>query len=59
MSESPSFHAASCRVGGCDWSTLRSSMLALYGDPQDHLKCEHDYSDAEWQDTRRRLEVES
>lgn len=34
---------------------MRSSMIDVYGDLEDHLKDEHDYSEAEWRDARRRL----
>lgn len=51
----PAFHAANCSLSGCDWSTLRSSLVAVYADLEDHLKGEHDYTEAEWRDARRRL----
>lgn len=51
----PSFHAANCKVDECEWSTLRSSMVSLYGDLEDHLKDTHDYTEQEWRDARERL----
>ena len=55
-SKPPSFHAANCKLDDCEWSTLRTSMLAIYGDLEDHMRDEHAYSDEEWRDLRRRLE---
>lgn len=52
----PSFHAANCRLDGCDWTTMRTSMIAIYGDLEDHMKDDHGYSEAEWRDARQRLE---
>jgi predicted small metal-binding protein len=51
----PSFHAANCKRDGCDFSTLRSSMVQIYGDLEDHLKDEHGVDDEEWRDIREGL----
>lgn len=53
---SVSFHAANCKRDGCDWSTMRNSMLRIYGDLEDHMKDEHGLSEEEWRDLRGRLE---
>jgi hypothetical protein len=55
-SESPALHAANCRHEGCEWSTMATSMIGLYGDLEDHMKDEHDYTESEWREARRRLE---
>lgn len=52
----PALHAVNCRIADCEWGAIRSSMIGLYGDLEDHLKDEHGYTEAEWRDTRRRLE---
>jgi len=56
MTEAPSIHAVNCKVNDCTWSSLGTSMIRLYGDLEDHLKDEHEYSDQEWREARERLE---
>lgn len=57
MTDKPSaFHSANCRVDDCDWGTLRTSMIGIFGDLEDHLKDDHGYTDAEWRESRNELE---
>ena len=53
--EPPSFHAANCRLDDCEWSTLRSSMIQIYADLEDHLKQEHGYTEEQWRESRSEL----
>jgi len=53
--EAPAMHAANCKVDDCSWSTVAFDMITLYGDLEDHLKDEHDYSEEDWRDTREEL----
>jgi predicted small metal-binding protein len=55
VTDSPALHAANCGLEGCDWSTMRASLVAVYGDLEDHLKDVHDYTEREWRDARDRL----
>jgi len=53
--DSPSLHAAECRHEGCEWNTMAFSLIELYGELEDHLKAEHDYSQDDWQNAREKL----
>lgn len=53
MSDGPSFDVARCRLEDCDWSVLTSA--GVYDELRQHLQDEHDYSDEEWAETRKRL----
>jgi hypothetical protein len=35
---------------------MATSMIGLYGDLEEHMKEEHDYTESEWREARRRLE---
>lgn len=56
MNKPQPLHAANCRLDDCEWGMIRSSMPAIYGELEAHLKDEHGYTDAEWQESRRELE---
>lgn len=56
MSKTTALHTGNCNLENCDWGTIRSSMVAVYRDLEDHLKDEHGYSEGEWRDARQRLE---
>ena len=51
----PSLHAANCRVEGCEWGTIGFDMPTLYADLGEHLMDVHNYSTDDWMGTLRSL----